>query len=61
MNIQSSGRTKVLFSVIGVVGIIALLVAVNVISSAWRGRIDMTEEKLYTLSPGTRARKLSGT
>lgn len=43
-----------LFSTVGVVGMIVLLIAVNVIFDALNIRVDMTEENLYTLSPGTK-------
>jgi ABC-type uncharacterized transport system involved in gliding motility auxiliary subunit len=43
-----------LFSTIGVVAMLFLLVAVYVIAGTFKTRIDLTKEKLYTLSPGTR-------
>ena len=46
---------KSLFSSIGLVGIaVALIVSVAVISVLPSFRIDLTEDKLYTLSEGTR-------
>ena len=40
---------------IGVAIMFAIVVAINVITSAFKARLDLTEEKLYTLTPGTRA------
>jgi ABC-type uncharacterized transport system involved in gliding motility auxiliary subunit len=45
---------SLLYSTIGVVGIVILLIAINFIFSAWRMRLDLTEEKAYTLSDGTK-------
>ncbi|MBU6408905.1 MAG: Gldg family protein [Verrucomicrobia bacterium] len=44
-----------LYSVGGVLVMAALLVAVNLIASGWACRADLTQDKIYTLSPGTRA------
>ena len=44
-----------LYSAVGVVVMLVVIVAINLIASAARGRLDMTQDKLYTLSPGTRA------
>ena len=44
-----------LYSTIGIVAVILILIAVNLIASKARQRIDLTDEKAYTLSPGTRA------
>jgi len=54
---MSANRKKwesVLFSGAGVGAMWRLLVAVGVIASSLRARLDLTEEKLYTLSEGTR-------
>ncbi len=45
----------VLYSTIGVAAMGLILIAVNVISSVVKERVDLTQEKAYTLSPGTRA------
>ena len=45
----------ILFSAAGVVAMFILLVAVNFIAAQFKRRIDLTAEKAYTLSPGTRA------
>lgn len=44
-----------LYSAGGVVAMVALLIAINLIASAFPARADLTREKIYTLSPGTRA------
>ena len=43
-----------LFSSAGIIGILVLFVAVNIIAGTFRFRADLTEENLYTLSEGTR-------
>ncbi|HWI58639.1 MAG TPA: Gldg family protein [Bacillota bacterium] len=45
----------VLYSTIGVVAMGLILLAFNVITSAVKGRVDLTKEKAYTLSEGTKA------
>src|SRR5260221_14359440 len=45
----------VLYSAIGVVALLLILVAFNAITAAVKQRIDLTKEKAYTLSAGTRA------
>jgi len=42
-------------SLIGLLALLAILIAVNIILSRVRVRADLTEEKLYTLADGTRA------
>jgi ABC-type uncharacterized transport system involved in gliding motility auxiliary subunit len=44
-----------LYSSIGIVAMAAILIAINVIGSAMKQRVDLTQEKAYTLSAGTRA------
>jgi ABC-type uncharacterized transport system involved in gliding motility auxiliary subunit len=44
-----------LYSAIGVVVMLIIVVAVNLIGKAAKGRVDMTAEKLYTLSDGTKS------
>ena len=44
-----------LYSAVGVALMAALLIAVNMIAGSVKGRIDMTEENLYTLTKGTKA------
>src|SRR5688572_24830873 len=43
-----------LFSTIGIAIMFVVIVAVNVISSVVKSRVDLTADNLYTLSPGTR-------
>src|SRR6266404_1363828 len=45
----------ILYSAAGVVAMAAILIGFNVITSAVKTRADLTKEKAYTLSPGTRA------
>ncbi len=45
---------KLLFSGLGVVAILVLLVAVNFLAGLVKQRVDLTQEKAYTLAPGTR-------
>lgn len=44
-----------LYSAAGIAAMAVLLVAVNIIASEFPARADLTAEKIYTLSPGTRA------
>jgi len=44
-----------LFSAIGVAVMFVVIVAVNLVGNAAKGRVDLTADKLYTLSPGTKA------
>src|SRR5437870_11461292 len=44
-----------LYSTIGVAAMLLILVAINVIAARFKQRVDLTAEKAYTLSPGTRA------
>jgi len=45
----------ILYSTVGVIAMALVLVAVNVISAALKARVDLTRDKVYTLSPGTKA------
>jgi ABC-type uncharacterized transport system involved in gliding motility auxiliary subunit len=45
----------ILYSTAGVLAMALILIAVNVIAGAAKKRIDLTKEKAYTLSPGTKA------
>src|SRR3712207_6650219 len=44
-----------LYSTIGIVAVALILIAFNLIASRAKARVDLTEEKAYTLSPGTKA------
>jgi len=52
---KSKGITTYLFSTIGILAMAVILVAVNVIAARAKQRVDLTAERAYTLSPGTRA------
>src|SRR5438552_4088832 len=45
----------VLFSTVGIIAVGLILIAFNVIAARARQRVDLTAEKAYTLSPGTKA------
>src|SRR5688572_5851399 len=44
----------VLYSVVGIAAMFLLLVAANFVFGAFKSRVDLTDEKLYTLSAGTK-------
>lgn len=44
-----------IYSVAGVIAVVLIVIAFNVITSTMKVRVDMTKEKAYTLSAGTRA------
>ena len=52
---QKKSLQTVLYSTAGVLVMLVILVAVNVIVGTARARVDLTEEKAYTLSAGTKA------
>jgi len=52
---QKKSLETFLYSVGGVVAMVIILIAANVILSGVRQRMDLTKEKAYTLSAGTRA------
>jgi gliding motility-associatede transport system auxiliary component len=52
---QKKSFETILYSAIGVIVMAAIIIAVNVITGAVRQRVDLTREKAYTLSDGTRA------
>src|SRR5256885_6680719 len=45
----------ILYSTVGVLAMAPLLIAFNVVAGATKQRMDLTREKAYTLSSGTRA------
>src|SRR6266404_8889828 len=45
----------VIYSAVGVAAMALIIIAFNVLSGAAKTRVDLTKEKAYTLSPGTRA------
>jgi ABC-type uncharacterized transport system involved in gliding motility auxiliary subunit len=48
-------RETLLFSVAGVVALFFALLALNFLAGNFKQRIDLTEDRAFTLSPGTRA------
>ncbi len=46
---------SLLYSSAGVAAMVLMLLGFNLIASAFKERVDLTKEKAYTLSPGTRA------
>src|SRR3712207_2897765 len=44
-----------LYSTVGIIAVALILIAFNLIASRAKARVDLTAEKAYTLSPGTRA------
>src|ERR1043166_5348510 len=44
-----------LYSTSGIAAVALILLAINLIAAQGRQRVDLTAEKAYTLSPGTRA------
>src|SRR2546422_1505794 len=45
----------VIYSAVGVAAMALIIIAFNVLSGAAKTRVDLTKEKAYTLSPGTKA------
>ena len=45
----------VLYSTLGIGVVLGMVIAVNIIAGAFKSRVDMTSDKLFTLSPGTKA------
>ena len=43
------------YSVLGVIALLLIVIAFNFITATMKVRVDLTKEKAYTLSPGTRA------
>jgi ABC-type uncharacterized transport system involved in gliding motility auxiliary subunit len=52
---MKKGLETYLYTTIGVAAFLAILIAVNVIGSRAKVRVDLTSERAYTLSEGTRA------
>jgi len=52
---QKKSLETVLYSTAGVAAMALILIAANVLAGAMRQRVDLTKEKAYTLSDGTRA------
>src|SRR5438445_837940 len=52
---KNKGLQTILFSTVGVAAVALILVGFNIITGAFKARVDLTEEKAYTLSAGTKA------
>src|SRR6188474_663304 len=52
---QKKSLSTILYSAGGVAAMAVILIAFNVLTGALRARVDLTKEKAYTLSAGTRA------
>jgi ABC-type uncharacterized transport system involved in gliding motility auxiliary subunit len=48
------GLETYVYSIVGIVAMLGILIAINVIGGRAKKRIDLTEERAYTLSAGTR-------
>jgi len=51
---QKKSLQTILYSTAGVVVMLVIVIAFNVIAGTVRGRVDLTEEKAFTLSAGTK-------
>ena len=54
MSQQQNSWQSLIYSSVGLIAMAVLLIAIGVIADALHLRMDMTEEKIYTLSEGTR-------
>lgn len=52
---QKKSLETLLYSAGGAIALAAILIAVNFLTGAFNARIDLTDGKVYTLSPGTKA------
>ena len=52
---QKKSLETILYSSAGIVVMLVIIIAVNVITGAKPVRVDLTQEKAYTLSAGTKA------
>jgi ABC-type uncharacterized transport system involved in gliding motility auxiliary subunit len=52
---KSKGLQTALYSTVGVAAVALVLIGFNIITASFKQRVDLTEEKAYTLSAGTRA------
>ena len=51
---KKQGYQTFLYSTVGVVAMAVILMLLNVILGAFKTRLDLTQEKAFTLSAGTR-------
>src|SRR5437879_7666629 len=52
---QKKSLETILYSTVGIIAMLAILIVFNFIAGAARTRMDLTQEKAYTLSAGTKA------
>src|SRR5881394_709035 len=52
---MKKGLETYIYSTIGIVAMLAILVVCNIMAARAKQRIDLTAERAYTLSPGTKA------
>src|SRR5688500_17247090 len=51
---MKKGLQVYLYSTLGVISMLGILLAINLVAARAKQRIDLTAERAYTLSPGTR-------
>jgi ABC-type uncharacterized transport system involved in gliding motility auxiliary subunit len=52
---KNKGLQTILFSTAGVAAVALILIGFNIITAAFKQRVDLTQEKAFTLSAGTKA------
>jgi ABC-type uncharacterized transport system involved in gliding motility auxiliary subunit len=52
---KNKGLQTILYSTVGILAMAVILIGFNLITGAFKKRVDLTEEKAYTLSAGTKA------
>ena len=52
---KNKGLQTILYSTVGIAAVALILIGFNLITATFKQRVDLTEEKAYTLSAGTRA------
>jgi ABC-type uncharacterized transport system involved in gliding motility auxiliary subunit len=52
---MKKGLETYIYSTLGIAAMLVILIAINLIAARGKQRIDLTAERAYTLSPGTRA------
>ncbi len=52
---QKKSAETILYSTVGILVMLGIVVLINVLAGTVRARVDMTQEKAYTLSAGTKA------
>ena len=46
-------RNHTFYSLVALAAAAVLFVAVNILAGSWTQRLDLTQQRLYTLSPGS--------